>query len=145
MPFDTTTVIPAGWSEHHRPVTEGAMGATIRLETPGNSTWDPITGATDGTPVVVWTGPARVQQQATAPAARDAAGQLVIATTYLVVIPQDAPTPAVDTTTVVVTAVDANGDPDVVGRRLIVRSVETGSLTWERDLTCEYDQTNQEA
>ncbi|MFC8732177.1 DUF6093 family protein [Luteimicrobium sp. NPDC057192] len=145
MPFDTTTVIPPTWSEHHRPVTEGAMSATIRLENPGESGWDPVNGSTPGTPTVLWSGLARVQQNDTQSGQADAVDQDVALTTYLVVIPKDAPQPTADVTSVVITGNAENGDPDLVGKRFTVRSVETGSLTWERDLTCELDQTNQEA
>jgi hypothetical protein len=146
VPFDTMQVIPAGWSEHHQPVTESAMTATINLETPGTpGGWDPTSGPTDGTVVVVWSGPARVQVLNDIAGQIEAADQSVTSARYLVVIPKAAPLPVLDVTTVHVTAVTGNGDVNLVGKRLTVRSADTGSITWERDLTCDLDETNQEA
>jgi len=141
-------VIPDGWSEHHRPVTEGAFQSSVELLNPGTgpgktSDWTFDGGLTDGAPDVLWNGRARIQQLANQASLTDAADQLIVPNLYLVVIPKDAPQPTADVTRVKVTAVDSNGDPSLVGKVLTVLSVETGTHTWERDLTCILDQTNQ--
>lgn len=147
MPFPGTTVIPAGWAAHHKPVTEGAMGATCRITTGGAGGWDPINGNTPGTPTVLYAGKCRVQAQATTPTTGDAAGQLVTQHAYLVAITADSPVvPAGDAgAKVEIVTVDANGDAALVGRILTVSDARYSSLRWERDLTCIDDHTNQGA
>lgn len=144
VPFDTMQVIPDDWSEHHVPVTNGAMQGTVSLQIPGESTWTPEDGFIPATPTVLWTGPARIQENANAPQATNSTDQDVIVTTYLIVIPKLAPRPDTEKVRVVVVGVGDNGDPSLVGKRFIIRSVETGTHTWERDLTCQLDETNQE-
>ncbi|MBE7701264.1 hypothetical protein H9623_13265 [Oerskovia sp. Sa1BUA8] len=148
MPFPGTTVIPAGWAAHHKPVTEGAMGATCRITTGGAGGWNPDTGATGpGAETVLYEGKCRIQAQATTPTTGDAAGQLVTQHTYLVVIPSDQPIiPTGDAGAKVrVLTVDQNGDAALPGRILTVSDARYSSLRWERDLTCIDDHTNQEA
>lgn len=145
MPFDSTHVIHPDWSGHHMPVTEGAMGATCTITTGGAGGWDPDAGETDGTPTTHYTGRCRVQAQANAAAERDAADQLVTVSTYLVALPASCPgVPVGDKgAKVTITAMDANGDQELIGAVLTVQSNPTASLRWERDLTCTLDQTNQ--
>lgn len=127
------------------PVTNAAMGATVRITNTPAGDWDPETGLTPGAPVVLYEGPARIQAQATQPAQRDAAGQLVTEHTYLVVIPADSPeVPVGDQGAKVhVLSVDANADANLVDRRLTVVDARYSSLRWERDLTCTDDHHNQ--
>jgi hypothetical protein len=137
-------VIPDGWSAHHAPVSQGAMQCDVALEMPGESTWTPEDGFTPATPVVTWSGRARIQANANAPAQPLTGDQNVTTTTYLIVIPRTAPQPDIEKVRVVVTAVDPNGDFSLVGKRFIIQSVETGTQVWERDLTCQLDETNNE-
>lgn len=146
VPFDSTRVIHPDWAQHHMPVTEGAMGATCTIATGGAGGWDPTTGpTTTGMPTTLYTGPCRVQAQANAASERDAAGQLVTVSTYLVALPASSPgVPVGDQgAKVTITAMDANGDQALIGKVLTVQSNPTASLRWERDLTCTLDQTNQ--
>lgn len=104
--------------------------------------WTPGGGGTAGTPVVTYTGPCRVQYDATAPRDTDAADQLTTEQTVLVAIPRGADAQREDAR-VRITAVDSNGPSSLVGRLFVVRSVNRSSLGWEQDLTCVDDTDNQ--
>jgi hypothetical protein len=144
-PFPTTRVVPAGWSAHHAPVTEGAMNAecAITFGQAGGG-WDPTNGSTAGTPLATYTGPCRVQYTGTGTRETDAADQLVAEQAVLVALPRAAG-PQSEGARVRVTYVDANGPTRLIGRLLTVRSVNRSSLAWEQDLTCTDDADNQPA
>lgn len=144
MPLPTTRVVHPSWAAHHAPVAQGAMGATCEI-TNGSTGggWDPVNGATPSTPIVTYTGPCRVQYEPTAPRDADAADQAVIVRTVLVALPRaaDRQQPGAR---VRITAVDANGHAALVGRTFTVEAANTSSLSWEQDLTCTEDATNQQ-
>lgn len=141
MPFDGTRVIPEGWAAHHRPVAEATMTATVRLThaagdaTPGQV--DPTTGRRTGSEAThYFEGAARIQAQPSV--GRDAVtgDQMVTTVGYLITLTLDGTSDAAVDDLVEVTAVDANGDPSLVGRVLQVEGVLRGSLAFERDLYC---------
>lgn len=144
MPLASTRVIHANWSTHHRPVAEGAMTAQCTITSPGTlSGWDPVTGPTAAIPpVVLYTGPCRVQANPSRVGEADAAGQPITRRPYLLAIPavsDDIPV----TARVLITA--CTGDTHLAGKTFTVSDVVYASERFERDLTCILDLTNQEA
>lgn len=143
MPLPGTRVIHPRWAEHHRPVAEGGMTATVSLRLPGataTGAFDDDTGNTPTAPHAPYhTGPARIQAMSTRAQEALAAEQQVTTLAYLVSVEWDAATGEQDVAAkhlVHVDAVDANGDPTLVGRDLVVQEVVHGSLVFERDLIC---------
>lgn len=123
------TVIPDGWEDHHRPVTEAAMTATVELWSGADPEWvwdDQAQQEVRDLGDLLWTGPARIQQRNDTDLGV-AGGQQVTTHRYLVTLPHD-----VGTGTWV--QVVESGDP-LLG---LLRVVDTqkGSLRWERDLLC---------
>ena len=141
-PFATTRVIHPLWAEHHRAVVAGTLTGTCTISGPGTAgTWTPTGGP--GTPAVpspIHAGPCRVQATANQPRTADAADQDVTTPLYLVVIDRDAPMIPVGSVVHIDTSPD---DPTFAGMDLTVRSESHGTLTWERDLTCTLDLSNQ--
>lgn len=144
-PLPGGRLIPTGWAAHHEPVARATMTATVALQVTGTAGgWDPTTGPNPGTTTTtLWAGPARIQRADTQQGDTTAAGQDITGAAYLVTLPKTAPAPQVGTR-VKVTTPGPNADPHMAGTVLTVRSVTTGSLTWELDLLCELDETNQE-
>ena len=140
-PFDTTTIIPAGWSQHHQPVVVGAMNATVTITDPARTTpgeWNPYEQVYDPpTPHVVATDqPARIQRLLSDTQDRQA-GQELTTRRYLVQLPADVPDIEVDHQ-VHVTA--CPNDPHLLGHALTVLDVQHGSERFTRDLTCQHNQ-----
>lgn len=135
-------VIPSGWSAHHRAVTEGAMTATVEARRPGGTegAMNPATGERTVTPFAPhYTGKARIQIVPMFGGDTETAGQQVTTAGYLVTVKLAGSDGWKVDDLVKVTAVDANGDPTLVGRELTVTVVARGSLAWERDLRCTDD------
>lgn len=135
------TVIPADWSAHHRPVVAATHTATVALRRPGGTQ-----GAFDDTlgyrPTVphepYYTGPARVQVMPVNAGEQLAAEQQVSTLGYAVMLDHALVGVQLDDVCDV-TAVDDNGDDWLVNRELTVRTIESGSLHWERRLICSDD------
>ena len=144
MPLASTRVIHANWAAHHRPVAQGAMTAECTISSLGTlSGWDPVTGPTPALPpVVLYTGPCRVQSRVARAGEADAAGQPVTRRPYLVAIPAV----SADIPVTARVHMDAcTGDTHLVGKTLTVGDVVYAAERFERDLTCTLDLTNQEA
>lgn len=139
MPLPTGSLIHPRFEQHHRPVANRQMTATCRIERPSSDTpaWDDTTGRTTyPQPTLVYEGPCRYQY--TAPAGQPA--------------PADLPTPVAEVRVVVpvtdivfqvndlVTLTASEHNPDIVGRRLVVTSVNGSSISWQRDLVCQLRQ-----
>lgn len=143
MPFPSTRVIHPAWAAHHAPVAVGTMNATCTIthaSTGGG--WDPVTGPAAATPAVTYTGPCRVTYRDARGGDGDAADQSTSILPVLVALPLTA-LPQQVGARITITAVDANGPVGLAGRTLTVRDVGNSSLTFEQDLTCTDDQTNQ--
>lgn len=135
MPFASTRVIHADWSQHHQPVAEGTFTAVCRIENPGVGTsWDSDTESTIPNPptVIADDVPCRVQSLMQATAVQQA-GQQVSERRYLIPVPADTPE-VPEGAHVVITA--APNDLPMVGRRFYVADVQYGSERFERDLVC---------
>jgi hypothetical protein len=140
MPLRSTRVIPTGWENQHRPVTEGAMTATcsVRDAAPGNpaaARFDPQTGRTVyPDPKPLYAGPCRVthvpQHHAT-----DAEVGLkdTPMTGYALAVPLSAPSLPVGAVVTINTATD----PAFAGAKLVIIRSSSGSLTWQRTYNCE--------
>jgi hypothetical protein len=142
MPLAGTRVIPSGWSDHHRPVVAGTRTGTVAWRKPAGTkgAFNGATGTQAATPATAYfTGSARIQALAEAGATSETGGQQVTITGYLVTVAWDATDQFEVDDLGEVAAVDANGDPGLVGKTLIVKSVARGSLVWERDLYCTLD------
>lgn len=131
-------VIPTDWSAHHQPAVLGTMTAAVAIRHPGGTpgAFDEETGergTTQHDPH--YTGQARIQAQPVIGTDRTTGEQKVTVAGYLVVVSRDASAATQVDDVLKVTAVDANGDPALVGRELRITGVAYGALTWERDLT----------
>jgi hypothetical protein len=114
-----------------------AEGRIVRPAGPGP--WNPQTGEVDELPgQVIYTGPCRIQAQASAVLDAQAAGQEVTSRTYLVAIRHDAPEVRAGESGDVFIADEAS-DPYLVGRPMRIVDIQLGSLRWERDLICRDD------
>lgn len=142
MPFKTTRVFHPRWAEHHQPVTEDAMNATVTV-TNGSTggDWTPGSGPVVGSPNVTYTGPARVTYEPTQGRDTEAAMQAITLRRVTVALPRDVD--AQDGGVVLVTAVDANAPAWLVGRQLSIKSVGRSSHAWEQLLDCLDDVSNQ--
>lgn len=137
MPFDTTRVVPAGWSQHHAAVAAGGMNATIHISDPNAQTrgWDATTESTTITTAEpVYAGPARIQEVMSAEEATQT-GQQVTERRYLLQILFDA-APVQQGWAVRVT--DCPNDTELVAwtttRPMTVTDVQMGSERFTRDL-----------
>lgn len=143
MPLDNSRVIPEGWAAHHRPVVDGTFTATCEIREPGG-TEGPLDRETGLRPLAPhaphYTGGCRVQVAPMFSGEREAAGQEVTVVNYLVVVELAASAATATGHLVTFTDVDDNSDPTLVDRELTVTGVASGSLAWERDLTCVEDQ-----
>lgn len=133
-------VIPPGWEAHHRPIPVSAMtgvcvirGADVPGEYPDfDTTVGPVLA--DGVPCRVQ----ELKREGRTPTV----GAYADTRQYQVTIPlEDWPT-GVEVTDhgplVTVTGYQAGhaGDPDLIGRRLLIINMQRGTLSWERVLTC---------
>lgn len=132
MPLSGGRVIPAGWSAHHRPVSESAMTATCRVEVPGTpGAFDDDTGyRTASTPTVLYEGKARVMVNFR-PQSANLAEQDTSTQRYTVAIPNSGPT--IPYAAVVV--VTATKNPRLLGRAFYVESAAISSENFEQVLT----------
>ena len=137
MPFDTTRVIPKGWSQHHAPVAAGGMNATVQIFNPADDTdgWDEATESktrVHGAPV--YDGPARIQQ-VDSPDQQTQTDQQVTEHRYLIQLPFDAPHISKGWPLVVTACAN---DADVVAwtatREATITDVQHGSERFTRDL-----------
>lgn len=141
------TVIPADWSAHHRGLLAGTRTATVTLRRPGGTpgAFDPNTGTSTSTPFAAYyTGPARIQVLPSNDQVRMAGEQESSTLGYQVTLDHEVIGVQLDDL-LTVTAVDDNGDDELVDRELTVQSIERGSLHWERRLLCTDDLETPEA
>lgn len=152
MPFDTTRVIPKGWSAHHQSVVEGSFNARVRIVDPNRTTpgpWDeealaygPSTphyvagGPTDTHPDWQDGVPCRIQRQ------RDdrqvvQAGQAGAIRFYLIQLPAALPDVEVGH---VATVTAAHNDPHLVGQELVATDAMHGSERFNRDIVWVHNQ-----
>jgi Family of unknown function (DUF6093) len=131
-------VIPADWSAHHRPVLSTTHTATVQLRRPGGvrGAFDDATGTWALTPFEPYfEGAARVQVMPADEQQQTTGEQQVSTLGYAVMLDSDVTGMQLEDVCTV-TAVDDNGDAWLVGRELLVKSIESGSLHWERRLLC---------
>lgn len=138
MPLPATRLIHPRFQTHHRPVAARQATAVCRIERPSSrpTLWDDTAGRhVYPPPRLLYEGPCRYQYQA-------AAGQPVVA---------DQPVPLADVRITVevsatfqvndlVTLIEADGNPDLLGRTLTVTGVSGSSISWQRDLSCQLRQ-----
>lgn len=137
MPIPGSRVIPAGWSERHRPVAVGSMTGRldVLVTVPRTSILDE-----GGESLVAGGVPCRVQQLNRASNGATA-GQEAHLRDYLVTVPIDTPVDfraGADGHRLRITKADA---PAAVGVELTIKQVLKGTLLWELDLICEHNQT----
>lgn len=134
MPLTTTTVIPAGWSEHHEPAANGFLTGVARIHEPDAVGEWPDYEVTPGR--TVWEGTASAQQLAvdddvTIADAQENTRPYRVSIPLAGVPPLDAGAPAL-----YVTFTQCPDDPDLVGRSMSVDDVQHGTTNWTRDLVC---------
>jgi hypothetical protein len=140
-PLPGSHVLHPRWAEQSAPVAEGFLEDTVALRKPGGiaGAFDANTGGQASTQnAAYWAGSASVQVLPGLEQVREQAGQQVSTLAYRVSVERDAPEPAVGDV-LTVTAAGPNSDPLLAGRAMTVRSVETGSAHWTRDLVCTDD------
>lgn len=133
-----TPVIPDIWSTAPRVVIGKTLTATCAIRHPGGvkGAFNSTTGTYPITPHAPhFTGAARVQVLNAQEREQLVADQDVTTVGYRVVVPLEADQTQVDDV-VTVTVVNEHGDPVLPDHDLVVTSVATGSLAWERDLIC---------
>ena len=151
-PFDTTRMIPEGWSAHHQAVVETAYNARVIITDPARTTpgtLDPDTGTYGPpTPHVVagdptdtnpdWRDgvPCRIQRQRDDRPV-DHAGQDVTIRFYLIQFPADLPDVEVGH---VATVLEARNDAHLVGEQLTASDVFHGSERFSRDIVWVHNQ-----
>lgn len=136
-PIPGSRVVPAGWSEHHRPVAVGSMTgrADVLVTVPRTSILDE-----GGESLVAEGVPCRVQQLNRASNGATV-GQEAHLRDYLVTVPVDTPVDfkaGADGHRLRITEADAQA---AVGLELAIKQVLKGTLLWELDLICEHNQT----
>lgn len=135
-------VIPADWSAHHRGVLDTTRTAAVTLRHPGGvgGTFNRTTGKyADQTPnPAYYTGSARIQVTPANERDQLAAEQEVTTLPYAVML-DDAVVGIQLDDILEVTAMDNNGDQALVGAEMLVSSIQSGSLHWERRLVCTLD------
>lgn len=140
MPRPGTPVVHPRMLDSLRTVAQGAQSGTCQLLRPSDAppALNPSTLAYEpGPPVVLWSGPCRVQPQSRSGAqVVDAAGEQVTLSGYQVTVPISAGQVVVDD----LVLITASADPQLVGRTLRVTDVSYGDLQAERHLDCEDDQ-----
>lgn len=133
-----TAVIPTSWAAGHRPTLAGTRDATVQLRRPGGTQgdFDPDTGTYPTVPhEPYYTGAARIQVLANQAQQHLVAEQEISLLAYAVYL-EHTVSGALRSDLCTVTAVSDNGDPELVGRTLIVEAIERGSLQWQRHLVC---------
>lgn len=134
MPRPGTQVIPAGWSEHHRPVAENVQTDGCQLLRPSSAaTFDESSGkSVYPGPALLWSGPIRIQRLPRRGGAGDQTGdRSVTVQLYQCSIPIAAPEVQINDQ-IKLTA--AYQDPTMAGKTLQVTEVFLGSQLWERDM-----------
>lgn len=142
-------VIPADWSAHHRQVLDTTRTATVTLRRPGGTagTFDRDLGEwVGGSANAPYYGAgatepnARIQVMPTVGSdqVRELVEQDVSTLAYSVLL-DDAVDGVQLKDVLTVTGMDDNGDQALIGQDLVVASIESGSLHWERKLVCILD------
>lgn len=132
-----TEVLPAAWSTGHRPAVEAALTAACSIRHPGGTAggFNATTGASTTTPFAAhYAGPCSVEVLPALEQAAVTGDQQVTTLGYRVTVAYDAAPALKVGDLVTITAVDANGDPSLVGQVLKVQSFARGSVAWERDI-----------
>ena len=143
MPFDSTTVIPAAWSQHHQAAAAGGMNAAVVIGNPeGEPHYDPETDDTTVTWSQEYVGPARIQEMSQAQQQTDAAGQAVTGRAYLVQL--DARHDGADAVLagMRVRTTASTSDALLLERLLWIVDVPVGSERFTRDLICSDSQAD---
>lgn len=137
MPRPGTQLFRPGWEAHHEPVAELQMTATCEVRRPSSaSTIDPSAHrSVYPTPAVLFTSRCRVQRYPVrGGGGQPIGGRAVTEQRYQVSIPRDVtPVPQINDQAVVTDSTD----PSLAGLVLRVTEVRSGTLRWQRDLTCE--------
>lgn len=112
------------------------MGATITFRrNSSNASFDEDAGrSVYPDPVILWTGPARIQRIARRGGDQEIGARFVIVQMYQISVPADVPEIQINDQADTIVCAD---DPFLLGKLLRVREVRLGSLIWSRDLICE--------
>ncbi|MFE9099850.1 DUF6093 family protein [Actinomadura geliboluensis] len=114
MPLPTTTVFPAGWSQHHRPVASATMTGECTITRGGTQ---------------IYAGACRIIADGSNEVAM-ISDQKLLVVRYLVTVRYDTNTVQAGDVVTVTAAVDGG----LVGRTLVIKQVRYGTQQWERDL-----------
>lgn len=139
-PLPNTRVIPAHWSEHHRPTAEGGMtaeGIITRAPSAGASAaFDEDLGiSVPPAATVVYSGVLRLQRSGADERQLQTADREVTIRDYQLSYPTDG-SPSQVNDMLTITACPDN--PAIVGETLRIRDARIGSLSWQRDYIAEH-------
>lgn len=134
-PLPNSRVVPAGWSRHHATVAAGGMNGRCRIYDPATQTRgeDPVTESVTlerGLPV--YADACRIQALLEADTALQADEQQR-SRRYLVQLLFDAPHVEKDWVLIPEGCIN---DPELNGRLLYVRDIQSGTERFTRDLVC---------
>lgn len=140
-PLPNHRLIHPRFESHHRPVTADGMTAECAITRPasaGAPVFDEVTATSQHpAPASVYTGACRITRAPLTATTVVVADRPVDNARYVVVIPAEAPLVQVGD---LVTLTACDGDPAIVGQPMAVADVTHGSITWQRDLLCEFSQ-----
>lgn len=136
-----TRVIHPLFEQHHRPVTVDAMTAECAITRPasaGTPVFDEATATSQHpAPASIYSGVCRITRAPLSATTTVVADRPVNNARYVVGIPADAP-PVQDGDIITITACE--GEPAIVGQPMVVTDSSHGSITWQRDLLCDFSQ-----
>ncbi|MFG1659078.1 DUF6093 family protein [Micromonospora chersina] len=140
-PLPNHRLIHPRFESHHRPVTADGMTAECAITRPasaGTPVFDEATARSQHPAAAsVYTGACRITRAPLSAANVVVADRPVDNARYVVAIPADAPLVQAGD---LVTLTACDGDPAIVGQPMPVTDVTHGSITWQRDLLCEFSQ-----
>lgn len=141
-----TTVIPSGWSAHHRPVVEATLQSTCAIRHAGGTTAEDfdrenLVYPEEAAAAAHWTGACTVTDLTDAGGTTLAGDQVIPTATYLVEVAHDAASETAIDDVITITAAGPNADPTLAGVELVVESIGRASRAWTRAFFCTENQS----
>lgn len=140
-PLPNTSLIPAEWSQHHRPTATATQTGRCDISRPGTGpgTTDPDGVWHPPAPTSVYSGPCRITPRPATERVSVSGEQRVTTRDYAVAIEWD----AADTREGDLVTVTEATDPRLVGKTLRVVDVRYATEQWERVHVCEDNLTEE--
>lgn len=135
-PLASSTVLPDGWSEHHRPSAEGFLTGTCRADRPGQPVdWEPGADPPDNQNGKVWGSlPCSVQILTGTASPTVVVDSVEVIASHRISVPLSAVSLQYKD---FLTITDNPDDPLINGRQFTVLLVEKGTTNWTREYLCQ--------